>query len=367
MSSDKQASAPIAYQPQPVHEDEISLVDIVNVLLRRKKLVLGITAIAVCIGLLYAFTKQRVYKVETIISPPGNEIIQSFNLQNLQNITKEDIYSRFTQMVTTRAFQYSFFNKFNVLEALSEIPESKMTLAEINEHFESFSDSLNVVKKDKKDKKDSIQITLEGVDKDKLGARLDDFIEFANHTVVDELVNDIQADINYKIKDLKLKINYKRLFYNQRRKDELKRLQENYQIAKELGIIDRSDSQNKALSKNNLSIYMNSVKRYMDGTKILQAEINALKNRKSDDIHIAGLRDLQENLIRLEALNIEKGGLHSVIVDKKASVDVEPIRPKRILIVLLSLILGGMLGIFAVFTLEFISDFKRQADRVDVA
>jgi len=365
MNSNQQAPNLTAYQPQPAYEDEISLVDIVNVLLRRKKLILGITAVTVCIGLFYAFSQQRVYQVETILSPPSNEIIQSFNLHNLQNINKNNIYSRFTQIITTRTFRQEFFNKFNVIETLSDIPENKMTTSEINDVFEGFSDSLKVIKKDKKDKKDNIKISLEGLDKDKLGAWLDGFVALADSTIVNQIVNDMRAGINYKIKNLRLEIKNKRLFYNQRRKDELERLHEDYRIAKSLGILERNDSRNMISSKNNLSIYMNGRKRYMEGTKILQAEINALKNRKSDDIHIAGLRDLQEQLTKLETIKIEKNKLQTVNVDKKAAVNIEPIRPKRKLIVILSLILGGMLGIFGVFILEFISNFKKQADSVD--
>ena len=86
MNSDKQASNLTAYQPQLAYEDEISLVDIVSLLLRRKKLILGITAVVVCIGLLYAFTQKRVYQVETVLLPPSFENIQPLNVLNSSNV-----------------------------------------------------------------------------------------------------------------------------------------------------------------------------------------------------------------------------------------------------------------------------------------
>lgn len=362
MSPDKQVSNPSAYQPQPAYEDEISLVDIVNLLLRRKKIILGVTVITLCIGLLYAFTANRVYQVETILSPPSNKIIQSFNLKNLQSVKKEDIYSSFTQIIETRRLRQDFFNKFNIIETLSDIPESKMTTSEINKIFENFSDSLKVAKKTKNDKNDKIKITLEGADKGKIGPWLDSFVAFADSTIVNRTVNDIREGINYKIKNLKLQIKNKRIFYNQRRDDELERLHENYRIAQKLGIIERNDSKNMVSSKNNLSIYMSDTKRYMEGTKVLQAEINAIKNRKSDDIHIVGLRALQEELTTLEAIKVENDKLQTFSVDKKAIVNIEPIRPKTKLIVMLSLILGGLLGILGVFILEFINKLKKQVN-----
>ena len=363
MNSDKQAPNLTAYQ-QPTYEDEISLVDIIKVLLRRKKLILGVTATIVCIGLLYAFTTKRVYQVDTLLSPPSDKIIQTFNLNNLQNVNKNDIYSGFTKIIESRAFRNEFFNKSNVIETLSDIPESKMTSREINNIFEAFNDSLKVIK-DTKNKENDIEITLEGTDKDKLGRWLDDFVAHANSATINQVVNKLRADVDYKIKKLTLEIKNKRLFYNQIRKDELGRLIEAYNLAKDLGIVEYKANKNVVSSKNTLSIYMGDSKRYMDGTRVLQAEINALKNRKSDDIHIEGLRNLQEQLIKLEAINVEKNNLEAATVDKKAIVNINPIRPNRKLIVILSLILGGMLGIFAVFIMEFMSNFKKQVDNVN--
>ena len=365
MNSDKQSSNPAVYQPQPVYEDEISLIDIVSLLLRRKKLILGITVIAVSIGLLYAFIQKRVYQVETILSPPSIESIQSFNLKNLQNITEDKVYSNFIETINTRMFRKEFFDKSNLIKTLSDTREQELTAKEVNDVFEEFSDSLKISKISKiskNSKNSSIRITLEGSHKEKIGPWLDDFIALANEMVISQLVHDIEADKNYKIKKLKRDIKNKRLFYKQRRKDELQRLNEDYQIAKILGVTERNDSRNIALSNNNLSIYMSGTKRYMEGTKILQAEINRLKNRKSDDIYIAGLRDLQEQIVRLDAIVIEKDKLQTVIVNKKAVVNIKPIRPNRKLLAILSFVLGGMLAIFAVFILEFISNLKKQVN-----
>ncbi|MCW9030538.1 MAG: Wzz/FepE/Etk N-terminal domain-containing protein, partial [Gammaproteobacteria bacterium] len=102
MSSDKQASSPIAYQQQPVCEGEISLVDIVNVLLRRKKFILGITVFVVCMGLLYAFTQKRIFQVETILFPPSPETIQSLNLFNSDSVNSTNVFTDFTRNTNSR-------------------------------------------------------------------------------------------------------------------------------------------------------------------------------------------------------------------------------------------------------------------------
>jgi len=373
MSSDKQASVPLAYQQHPAYE--ISLVDIVKVLLRRKKLVLGITAIAVCIGLLNAFTQQRVYLVETILLPPSFENIQPLNVLISSNVNSSNVFVSFTGNINSRKLKKEFFDKFKLLETLSPESTRVLTDKQKNDYFESFSESLSI-EPDKES--NGMRVTLEGIHQDKIGLWLDSLVVTANQETTNQLVKNLEADINSKINSFKINISSKRSIYKQRRQDELGRLQEAYQIAKELGIRDHlfvpivDDSFTRAVSAelNSISKSLSNehnLSTYMKGTKVIQAEINALKNRKSDDIHINGLRDLQEQLTRLESIKIEKDKLQTVTVDKKAVVNIEPIRPKRKLIVIFSLIIGGLLGIFSVFILEFIDYFKRQIDRIDVA
>ena len=358
MNSDKQVSNSSAYQPQLAYEDEISLVDVVKVLLRRKKLILGTTAIAVCLGLLYAFTQQRVYQVETILLPPSIENIQPLKVFG-NNVDSNSVFASFKSNINTRKFKKEFFDKFNLLETLSSESTQVLTDIQKNNYFESFSKSISV-KFDKASK--STYITLEGTHQEKIGPWLDSLVAMGNQETVNQLVNNLQASINEKAKSLKIDISSKRSIYKKRREDELGRLEEAYQTAKKIGLRGYNNTETKLSNANNLSIYMGDVKLYMQGTEVLLAEIEALKNRKSDDIHISGLRDLQEELTRIESIKIEKDKLQTVMVDKKAVVNIETIGPKRKLIVILSLVLGGMLGIFGVFIMEFLSKLKKQED-----
>ena len=363
MNSDKQSPNLTAYQPQLAYEDEISLVDIVKVLLRRKKLIFGITAFVVCIGLLYAFTQQRVYQVETILLPPSIENIQPLkvfgNNVGSNNVGSNNVFASFKRNINSIKFKKEFFDKFNLLETLSSESTQVLTDIQKNNYFESFSKSISI-KSDKKS--NSTSITLEGTHQEKIGPWLDSLVAMANQETVNQLVKDLQLSINEKIKSIKIDISSKRSIYKKRREDELGRLEEAYQTAKKLGLREYNNTGTKLSNANNLSIYMKGVKLYMQGTEVLLAEIEALKNRKSDDIHISGLRDLQEQLTRLESIKIEKDKLQTVTVDKKAVVNIETIGPKRKLIVILSLILGGMLGIFVVFVFEFLSKLKKEED-----
>lgn len=381
MNLDKENISPATYRAQ-LSEDEISLVDIFSLLFRRKKLILSITTAAFIIGLLYAFTQERVYQVETILRPPSFENIQGLNVlndsnydgnltsSNDNNLTSSNVFATFIHNLNSRRMRYKFFNKHKILDALSGHSKVALSKNKINGIFESFSKSLSV----KEDKKAGIaRVSLVGAKNELIGSWLDDFITMTSKETIKQLVTNVQLNINSRVESININISSKRTTYKQRREDQLARLKEAYQIAKELKIIGHlfvpsvEGSRNEAISSelNSISKSLsneNNLSVYMKGTKVLQAEINALKNRKSDSIHIIGLRDLQEQLTRLQSIKIETKNLKSVDVDKMASVNIEIIGPKRKLIVMLSIVLGGMLGIFSAFILEFTGNLKKQVN-----
>ena len=357
MKPDTQSQVPNAYKQQPVYEDEFNLIDIVQVLFRRKKLILLIAILIFCIGIFYSFSVKQVYEVKTIILPPSLEDIQPLTVLNSSSVNSNDVFSSFIGNLNSRKLRKKFFDEFRIQEVLSDSSSSQLLGAkEIDALFEDFSKRLTV-----KTEKGlvSANVTLEGINKDKIGGWLDDFVTLGDLETKNQLERNFQANLNSKIKNLKINISSKRSIYKLRRKDELARMNESLKIAKSLAIHEYN-SIVKIHSKNtNLSIYMQDKKMYMLGTKVLQAEIKALKNRKSDDIYIEGLRDLQEQLTKLESIKLDKSKLHTVIVDKKAIINFETIRPNKKLIILISLIFGGILGIFTAFIMEFINNFKR--------
>ena len=88
-----------------------------------------------------------------------------------------------------------------------------------------------------------------------------------------------------------------------RRLDKILRFKEAILIADALGIKKREDATSFVKStKMNLDIITATNPLYYAGSKELQAEINTLEERKSDDPFIPGLRDLQEELARLRSI-----------------------------------------------------------------
>ena len=108
------------------------------------------------------------------------------------------------------------------------------------------------------------------------------------------------------------------------------------------------------MQNNQLNISTSTTPLYYRGNKALNAEITTLKNRKSDDPFIVGLRDLQEKLTLLTSIEIEVEGMHSVTVDQAAYPPKNRIKPNRRLIVSLSTVVGLFFGICLVFFVSFV-------------
>lgn len=75
-------------------------------------------------------------------------------------------------------------------------------------------------------------------------------------------------------------------------------------------------------------------------------EIESLKNRKNEDLFLAQLAEIREEQARLASINLDFSNLDLVRIDQPAIQPAKPIKPKKVLIMSLGLILGGMLGVF---------------------
>ena len=86
---------------------------------------------------------------------------------------------------------------------------------------------------------------------------------------------------------------------------------------------------------------------------MLAAELAALQNRKSDDAFIAGLREWQQEVSRLKQIQFTPEQFQPFTLDGAVNKPNSPIKPKKTLVLALSIVLGLFLGVFAVFFFEF--------------
>jgi len=75
-------------------------------------------------------------------------------------------------------------------------------------------------------------------------------------------------------------------------------------------------------------------------------KIEVLKNRKDEDLFLKQLAQLREEKARFKGLDLDLSALTLVRVDQPAAKPLKPKEPKKVLIIAIGFMLGGMLGVF---------------------
>lgn len=74
--------------------------------------------------------------------------------------------------------------------------------------------------------------------------------------------------------------------------------------------------------------------------------VDLMRQRDSDDLFLADMAKWREEAARLRGIDLNMSTLRLVRLDQPAMEPLRPVKPKRLLIVMLGLVLGGMLGVF---------------------
>ncbi|MDQ7001103.1 MAG: GNVR domain-containing protein, partial [Ghiorsea sp.] len=156
--------------------------------------------------------------------------------------------------------------------------------------------------------------------------------------------SDVRAQVNGLIQSLEATINGKLAMAKLRRLDRIAQLKEALHVAKVIGQKDR-----QVIRSNGLSMMAGKVPLYLLGESALQAELSRLLAREDDAPFVQGLRDLQEKTKVLQGLTIDETSIHPMLWDQKAIVPEKPIKPKKILIIILAGLVGLMLGVMLAF------------------
>jgi len=75
-------------------------------------------------------------------------------------------------------------------------------------------------------------------------------------------------------------------------------------------------------------------------------EVEILQERDQEDLYLTDLAQLREEAARLKGIKLDTERLRLVRLDQLALQSLNPIKPKKAMIIALGLVLGGMLGVF---------------------
>ena len=412
--------------PSTAPNDEIDLFALVHAIWRQKALIVSVAIVAGLIAAAYAFLTTPEYQVSSVLRPAAINELDALNRSDIYKLPPKDALLKVGASLESYDTRLGFFRANQGL-----FKEFKRPGQTLEQSFEEFNrDSIRLVLPDPK-RVDvlSASIGLElnypkGVDG---VAILNGFIDYGIQAEREQISADMDVIVNNRLNELKGKIDAARASYDTdkeskiavlleadnlkraqlqdelkalrlqlktQRGDRMAQLSEAIGIAKSLGIkrptTPSSLGDTERTGPNSVmrtEVNNQQIPLYFMGTEALEAERNALQQRKSDDftehriaeiakellllqnnrqvevlskrenedIFLTGIEPLREERARLRNLNIDLQNLKLVTIDRKALEPQRPVKPKKVLIVILGLIMGAMLGVLLALIRHFVS------------
>ncbi len=326
------------YRQQPYEDDEINLLEIWQVLIQKKRLIIGITLAATLTVSAYAFLAPPLYKAEIFLLPPLAKDVHGLNFQalNINEHSPASVYNLFVRNLHSRALRMRLFKEQNLANLLAPDRDPNTRIEDV---FEStFNEALTVSRNlRKKGQEDFITVSFETEDAT-LGANiLNDFIRLVNAETVSILSQNVEEKLN----------SQKQLLQNQiaSKRAQLPR-EDRVQVLEDAAFVDEMLIVSSLPIPATTTISNNEMRDYL----MLEHKLEQL----------SALHKLQEQLVLLENITFNRDSITAAIIDQWAIEPKTPIKPKRLLIIAIGFMVSFMIAVFLVFFLNTLEQQRKQ-------
>jgi chain length determinant protein (polysaccharide antigen chain regulator) len=337
--------------------DEIDLLEILKTLWQEKLIIVATTVVLLVVAAGYAFLSRPVYEAKYYISPPTVNDIANLNYgrtekSGLKSYSVDDVYKIFLRNLQSESQLRTFFEKV---------------------YLPSLGDNAGQVPTAVLYNRLSKAVTVASVDKDELGrwvVSVQDpsakntqvwvgrYVELAADAAKQELIRNVTKEASIVERNLSLQIDMLRESGKRMREDSISQLREALAVAKASGLQNSvvfTGGENSVLAGNMADSFS-----YLRGSKALEAELKNLESRDSNDPFIPGLRKLQSEYDFYKWL---RGGVYDIAVYRQdGTVDepLEPVKPKKLLVLALGLGAGVIFGSIIALLRSFIRNNRKE-------
>lgn len=344
-------------------EREVTLVDLLRVVIGRRLLVLAVLVACLLAAGSYLMLAKPVYRAIVHLLPPQQPNIQGLVIGSNAAVGPEDssytpdfVYNAFLDNLKSQGLRREFFDRERLVEHY--LGDKTINDDNVDRVFKEKFDNNLQVRVNRTDQS-FVSVSFSANDPEFASNSLNQFIDFANTRTIDQLVSGVDAALKGEIAEVSQRMASKLKFGEQRRLDSITKLKEALRVATTLGIKDTS-SFPKISDRTQASLAVNvaQVPLYMRGTDALEAELQVLESRKSNEPFIDGFRDLQERREFLEGVTVDRDSLSAVTIDKAATPPYRSEYPRYGATLLVACLLGLVLGLVAAFFAEFVTTVK---------
>lgn len=312
--------------------DEIDLMDLVIQIWRGKWIVVSFVVVAIILAVIYLSVAKQKWTSEAIVTYPDSGQIANYNnaMGVLYGLTPSSV-------PTVIDVQERFFGRFNsAISALSEQLDNQ-----------PISEKLTIIPA-VKDQPTPLKISYTASGAGEAQKTLTTYIQQINKRVVTELDNDLQTSINSKIEDLKQDLATQEKVAQEKKDLRLKMLNQALIVAQESHIKDTLVQQAETLSEDTLFVL---------GSDALSATI---KNEATRPLPLdASYYNARQALMAISALKSKPDSTYALRYVMKPDLPVHRDSPKKSIILVLAVLLGGILGAGVVLARNAIKNYAR--------
>lgn len=333
------------YQHQAPRNDEIDLVELFYGLWTQKWLILLVTLAISAGAISYALLAKPVYESRVTVMPPSLSEIADFNLgrnggTGLKAFSVSDVYAVFTRNLQAEKNRRQFFREV-YLPSLDEARRS----GSHDTLYKAFASAFSISAPNKS-QPDLYSVTVEHHDPAQAAAWAKRYVDQVAQQSLDEMLKNAQRELAVHAQNIEQQIDGRRESAKARREDRITQLHEALTVAEAIGLDNPPVITGRSENNSELSAFMDGNLMYMRGSKALQAELRVLKARESDDPFIPDLRNLEERYKLYANVKLDPERVAVFRQDGEVEQPDTPIKPKKVLILALGVVLGGMLGLF---------------------
>ena len=328
-----------------IYSDEFDLLELFGALWQQKWLILAVTLVTTFAAAVYAFVSPRVYEAKNYVSPPTLENIANLNYGRerssaLNPFTVDDVYKIFLRNLQSESLRRAFFEE-------NYVPASSRNAKE----YEKFSKDVVISPLDK-EADGRWLVSIQGEDPATVATWVSQYVEMAGQRAQHEVISNATKEASVLARNNLLQIDSIRESGKKVREDTISQVREALAVAKASGLEKPMVFTGEGAV--GLAGNMAGSEAYMRGSKVLEAELKNLESRESNDPFIPGLRSLQSSYDFYKGL--EAGEYNVTVYRQDGIVDQPstPIKPKKTIVLILGVILGGLLGAAIAFVRVFI-------------
>lgn len=322
--------------------DEMDLAELYKGLWRQRLLIVLCTTIVFLVAAGYAWKATPIYETKFSVQPPTQNDIANLNYgrgddTGLTVLTVKDVYDVYLKHLQSESLRRDLFQSV-YLPSLTE----SQRIGSQNTMFRQFNRSLTVALTGKEDPtRYSITATVSNPED---AVRLvTAYALKAGEQAKQEVLGNIKSDATVKANNLEREIDRQQSSSRKEREDQIVQLKEALLIAKSIGLEKPPIVTGKLSAE--VSAGMDGSLMYMRGSKALEAEIDNLQKRQSDDPFISRLRQKQERLAFYRTLEIDPVTVAVFRQDGVVELPDQPIKPRKLIILALGLVFGFALGV----------------------